>query len=161
MQTKRIEAMKNVMNAVYVSMVLALIPIRPADMVLFVLYCVVGVLYSGVMSLIVTFNGSRIANREIRERIKRNLYIVRSSYFFVFLFCSLFFVVLSSLREEWKQMYIAAYGNIHICWSFAMFVLAYLVYSIIVLAVNYAKVQQLYEDIEEQIHYENEKYGNK
>ena len=147
--------MKKTIIAAVVCMLFALVPMQPTETTLNILYGIIGVLFSVGMSLIIAFNGSNIVNSDLKKQLRKNMHKVRNNFLFIFFFCSLFYIGFSLLKEEWKQTYIIKNENMHIYCTWAMSVLSILVYSIIALISNYIQIQQFYEDIEDQIHQEN------
>ena len=147
--------MKKTIIAAVVCMLFVLVPMQPTETTLNILYGIIGVLFSVGMSLIIAFNGSNIVNSDLKKQLRKNMHKVRNNFLFIFFFCSLFYIRFSLLKEEWKQTYIIKNENMHIYCTWAMSVLSILVYSIIALISNYIQIQQFYEDIEDQIHQEN------
>ena len=147
--------MKKTIIAAVICMLFALVPMQPTETTLNILYGIIGVLFSVGMSLIIAFNGSSIVNPDLKEQLRENMHKVRNNFLFIFFICSLYYIGFSLLKEEWKQIDIVKNESMHICCTWSMSVLSILVYSVIALISNYIQIQQLYEDIEDMIHKEN------
>lgn len=147
--------MKKTIIAAFICMLFALVPMQPTETTLNILYGIIGVLFSVGMSLIIAFNGSSVVNPDLKEQLRENMHKVRNNFLFIFFICSLYYIGFSLLKEEWKQIDIVKDESMHICCTWSMSVLSILVYSVIALISNYIQIQQLYEDIEDMIHKEN------
>lgn len=149
--------MKKTIIAAVVCILFALVPMQPTEITLNILYGVIGVLFSVGMSLIIAFNGSNIVNPDLKEQLRENMHKVRNNFLYIFFFCSLYYIVFSLLKNEWKQIDIIKNENMHIYCTWAMSVLSILVYSVIALISNYIQIQQFYEEIEDKVQEENKK----
>lgn len=147
--------MKKTIIAAVVCILFALVPMQPTEITLNILYGVIGVLFSVGMSLIIAFNGSNIVNPDLKEQLRENMHKVRNNFLYIFFFCSLYYIVFSLLKNEWKQIDIIKNENMHIYCTWAMSVLSILVYSVIALISNYIQIQQFYEEIEDKVQEEN------
>lgn len=149
--------MKRIIIAALVCIALSLIPLKPIEITLNILYGLIGVLFSVAMSLIIAFDGSKINNLELKKGIRDSIHETRNNFLIIFTACSIFFVVYSLLPNSLQQVTWLEKDSFKLYSTWSVSVLCFLLYTIIVLIYNYIDLQQLYEDIEDEL----AKYTNK
>ena len=137
--------------AVFVCLLLSIIPIQVKDATLTIFYGLVGVIFSVGMSLIISFNGSAILNKEFKDEIRSNVHEIRDNFLIIFLLCSALYVVYSLLPDNWQLLKWKPSEDISIHFTWSLSILLYHIYSMIALISNYIEIQKLYEDIEDRI----------
>lgn len=143
--------MKRIIIAVFVCLLLSVIPLQVKDTTLTIFYGLIGVIFSVGMSLIISFNGSAILNKEFKEEIRGNVHEIRNNFLFIFLLCSALYVVYSVLPDSRHLLKWKPTENISVHFTWSLSVLLYHIYSMIALISNYIEIQKLYEDIEDRI----------
>lgn len=143
--------MKRLIIAVIVCLLLSIIPLQVKDTTLTIFYGLIGVIFSVGMSLIISFNGSAILNKEFKEEIRGNVHEIRNNFLFIFLICSALYVVYSVLPNSWQLLKWKPTESISIHFTWSLSVFLYHIYSMIALISNYIEIQKLYEDIEDRI----------
>ena len=143
--------MKRIIIAASVCLLLSIIPLQVKDATLTIFYGLIGVIFSVGMSLIISFNGSAILNKDFKDEIRSNVHEIRNNFLFIFLLCSALYVVYSLLPERWQLLKWNPSDNISIHFTWSLSVLLYHIYSMIALISNYIEIQRLYEDIEDRI----------
>ena len=139
--------MKRIIIAALVCIALSLIPLKPIEITLNILYGLIGVLFSVAMSLIIAFDGSKINNLELKKGIRDSIHETRNNFLIIFTACSIFFVVYSLLPNSLQQVTWLEKDSFKLYSTWSVSVLCFLLYTIIVLIYNYIDLQQLYEDI--------------
>lgn len=148
--------MKRIIIAALVCIALSLIPLKPVEITLNILYGLIGVLFSVAMSLIIAFDGSKIKNLELKKGIRDSIHETRNNFLIIFTACSIFFVVYSLLPNSLQQVTWLEKDSFKLYSTWSVSVLCFLLYTIIVLIYNYIDLQQLYEDIEDKLTDEKE-----
>ncbi len=148
--------MKRIIIAALVCIALSLIPLKPIEITLNILYGLIGVLFSVAMSLIIAFDGSKIKNLELKKGIRDSIHETRNNFLIIFTACSIFFVVYSLLPNSLQQVTWLEKDSFKLYSTWSVSVLCFLLYTIIVLIYNYIDLQQLYEDIEDKLTDEKE-----
>lgn len=148
--------MKRIIIAALVCIALSLIPLKPVEITLNILYGLIGVLFSVAMSLIIAFDGSKIKNLELKKGIRDSIHETRNNFLIIFTACSIFFVVYSLLPNSLQQVTWLEKDSFKFYSTWSVSVLCFLLYTIIVLIYNYIDLQQLYEDIEDKLTDEKE-----
>ena len=148
--------MKRIIIAALVCIALSLIPLKPIEITLNILYGLIGVLFSVAMSLIIAFDGSKINNLELKKGIRDSIHETRNNFLIIFTACSIFFVVYSLLPNSLQQVTWLEKDSFKLYSTWSVSVLCFLLYTIIVLIYNYIDLQQLYEDIEDKLTDEKE-----
>ncbi len=143
--------MKRIIIAALVCIALSLIPLKPIEITLNILYGLIGVLFSVAMSLIIAFDGSKINNLELKKGIRDSIHETRNNFLIIFTACSIFFVVYSLLPNSLQQVTWLEKDSFKLYSTWSVSVLCFLLYTIIVLIYNYIDLQQLYEDIEDEL----------
>ena len=143
--------MKRIIIAALVCIALSLIPLKPIEITLNILYGLIGVLFSVAMSLIIAFDGSKIKNLELKKGIRDSIHETRNNFLIIFTACSIFFVVYSLLPNSLQQVTWLEKDSFKLYSTWSVSVLCFLLYTIIVLIYNYIDLQQLYEDIEDEL----------
>ena len=143
--------MKRIIIAALVCIALSLIPLKPIEITLNILYGLIGVLFSVAMSLIIAFDGSKINNLELKKGIRDSIHETRNNFLIIFTACSIFFVVYSLLPDSMQQVTWMEKDSFKLYSTWSVSVLCFLLYTIIVLIYNYIDLQQLYEDIEDEL----------
>lgn len=143
--------MKRIIIAAIVCFAFSLIPLQPTEITLNILYGLIGVLFSVAMSLIITFDGSKIRNTDIKKSIRASIHEARNNFLVIFAACSVFFVIYSLLPESLQQVTWLEVGTFKLYSTWSVSVLFFLLYTIIALIYNYIDLQQLYEDIEDKL----------
>ena len=143
--------MKRTIIAAIICIVLSLIPLQPTEITLNILYGLIGVLFSVAMSLIITFDGSKIRNSDLKKSIRNSIHDTRNNFLVIFAASSIFFVVYSLLPKSIQHVIWLEIGTFKLSSTWSVSILFFLLYTIIVLIYNYIDLQQLYEDIEDKL----------
>lgn len=143
--------MKRTIIAAIICIVLSLIPLQPTEITLNILYGLIGVLFSVAMSLIITFDGSKIRNYDLKKSIRNSIHDTRNNFLVIFAASSIFFVVYSLLPKSIQHVIWLEIGTFKLSSTWSVSILFFLLYTIIVLIYNYIDLQQLYEDIEDKL----------
>ena len=143
--------MKRTIIAAIICIVLSLIPLQPTEITLNILYGLVGVLFSVAMSLIITFDGSKIRNSDLKKSIRNSIHDTRNNFLVIFAASSIFFVVYSLLPKSIQHVIWLEIGTFKLSSTWSVSILFFLLYTIMVLIYNYIDLQQLYEDIEDKL----------
>ena len=143
--------MKRTIIAAIICIVLSLIPLQPTEITLNILYGLIGVLFSVAMSLIITFDGSKIRNSDLKKSIRNSIHDTRNNFLVIFAASSIFFVVYSLLPKSIQHVIWLEIGTFKLSSTWSVSILFLLLYTIIVLIYNYIDLQQLYEDIEDKL----------
>lgn len=143
--------MKRIIIVAFICIVLSLIPLHPTEITLNILYGLIGVLFSVAMSLIIAFDGSKIKNSELKKDIRHSIHETRNNFLIIFAASSMFFVAYSLLPDSIQHVTWLEICSFKLYSTWAVSVLCFLLYTIIVLIYNYIDLQQLYEDIEDKL----------
>ena len=125
--------MKRIIIAALVCIALSLIPLKPIEITLNILYGLIGVLFSVAMSLIIAFDGSKIKNLELKKGIRDSIHETRNNFLIIFTACSIFFVVYSLLPNSLQQVTWLEKDSFKLYSTWSVSVLCFLLYTIIVL----------------------------
>lgn len=144
--------MIKVLIALLTCAVLSLTPVEINDGTLAVFYSLAGVLFSVGMSLVISFNSSRITSEVKRNSIRVRMHEIRNNLIFVVLLATAVYVLYSLFDDKdilsvvwFNSEYLTLESN----WSFP--VLLFLIYCCVVFVSNFLDIQELYEDIDDKI----------
>ena len=144
--------MIKVLIALLTCAVLSLTPVEINDGTLAVFYSLAGVLFSVGMSLVISFNSSRIMSEVKRNSIRGRMHEIRNNLIFVVLLATAVYVLYSLFDDKdilsvvwFNSEYLTLESN----WSFP--VLLFLIYCCVVFVSNFLDIQELYEDIDDKI----------
>jgi len=151
--------MRKVLFAIFVSIILSIVPLTIPKPVLITLYGVVGIFFSVGMSLIISFNGGTIQNAEYRKEIRGDMHQIRKNFIWIFAICSLLYTIYFVIGDKQDaittSIQLTSTYTHKLCWSVSLF--AFLVYSFVAILSNYIDIQKLYEDIEDKLIQESER----
>ena len=158
MFTKIFRKMIKVLVALLVCAVFSLMPLKINDSTLTVFYSLAGVLFSVGMSLVISFNSSRIRSEVKRNTIRERMHGIRNNLIVVILLATAVYVVYS-LFDDKSSLSVLWYDSdsfkFESNWSFP--VLMFLIYCSVVFVSNFLDIQDLYEDIDDKIQREEQK----
>lgn len=158
MFTKIFRKMTKVLVALLVCAVFSLMPLKINDSTLTVFYSLAGVLFSVGMSLVISFNSSRIRSEVKRNTIRERMHGIRNNLIFVILLATAVYVVYS-LFDDKSSLSVLWYDSdsfkLESNWSFPL--LMFLIYCSVVFISNFLDIQDLYEDIDDKIQREEQK----
>lgn len=148
------------MNKVFVALcfcvIMSLVPLEINNGTLTVFYSLAGVLFSVGMSLVISFNSSRITSLRKRTEIRKRVHSVRNTLISVILMATIVFVAYSIVdKKEYLNISWYNVGSFEIKSSWSFSVLLFLMYCCVVFVSNYIDIQDLYEDIDDKIQRED------
>ena len=125
---------------------------------LMVFYSFTGVLFSVGMSLVISFNSSKITSEIKKNNIRRRMHRIRNTLITVIIVATIVFVAYSMVDDKSRLTilwYDFGYFKLESNWSFS--VLLFLIYCCVVFVSNYLDIQKLYEEIDDKIQQEERK----
>ena len=143
--------MKKALFAAFVCLLLSVIPLQVKDGTLNVFYGLIVLIFIVGITLIASFKGRVILNKEFKEELRCKVHDARNKYLLIFLLCSAMYVVYLLLPNSWQLLKWEPIENVSIHFTWSLSVLLYHIYSMIALVSNYLEIQRLYEDIVDRI----------
>ena len=143
--------MKRIIIAALVCLFLSIIPLQVKDGTLTIFYGLIVFFFFVGISLVLSFKGRAILNKDYKVEIRCKVHDARNNYLLIFLLCSAMYVVYLLLPDSWQLLNWKPVENVSIHFTWSLSVLFFHIYSMIALVSNYIEIQRLYEDIVDRI----------
>lgn len=124
------------------------------EMVVSTLFTIVGIIFSVIMSLVISVSTSNIKNKEAKDVYRKQLTRIRSRFVTIFAILTILYIIIP-LDSKTEILDITRYGDISIKFSCNIFMAVCLSASIIYYIVNYGSIQTSVYDLEDRIDEEN------
>lgn len=120
------------------------------EMVVSTLFTIVGIIFSVIMSLVISVSTSNVKNKEAKEVYRKQLSRIRCRFVAIFTILTILYIIIP-LDNETEILHIARLGGIPVKFSCNIFMTACLSNSIIYYIVNYSSIQTSVYEIEDRI----------
>ncbi len=120
------------------------------EMVVSTLFTIVGIIFSVIMSLVISVSTSNVKNKEAKDVYRKQLSRIRCRFVAIFTILTVLYIIIP-LDSKTEILNITRLGGILVKFSCNIFMTACLSISIIYYIVNYSSIQTSVYEVEDRI----------